>query len=91
MDVEVFIFFYKPTISDEVFKIISKEWNVNGNVCEVLDKKIEYTNKHKKTKENEYHSQIKVYRDINQEERTIYINKKFGKLTKHKKIQKLNL
>ena len=29
---------YEPTISDEVFEIVSKEWNVNGNVCEVLDK-----------------------------------------------------
>ena len=27
---------YKSEISDEVFKIISKELNVNGNICEII-------------------------------------------------------
>ena len=41
--------------------------------------------------ENEYDSQFKDYRDIDQEERTNYINNKLSKITKHKKSQKLNL
>ena len=51
----------------------------------------EYTDKHTKIIENEYVSQYKDYRDINQEERTNYINNKLNKLTKHNKLQKLNL
>ena len=30
--------YYKSVISDEVYKNISKELNVNGNVCEIIDK-----------------------------------------------------
>ena len=29
---------YKPEISDEVFNIISKEINVDGNICDLLEK-----------------------------------------------------
>ena len=83
--------YYKSTFSDEVFKIISKELNVNGNICEFLDKYFEYTNKHGKIKENEYDSQFEDYRDINREERTKHINKELNKLAIHKKLQKLNL
>ena len=36
--------YYKSNISDEVFSIISKEININGNVCEILEKYFEYTN-----------------------------------------------
>ena len=38
--------YYKSTVSDKMFNIISKEFNVNGNICEILDKYFEYTNKH---------------------------------------------
>ena len=44
--------YYKSSISDEVFKIISKELNVNGNICEILEKYFEYTNKRRKRIEN---------------------------------------
>ena len=40
--------FYKSTISDEVFNNSSKELNVFGDVCEILDKYFGYTNKHRK-------------------------------------------
>ena len=39
---------YKTEISNEVFNIISKKLNVNGNVCEILEKFFDYTNKHRK-------------------------------------------
>ena len=38
--------YYKSTTSDEVFKIISKELNVSGNVCENIEKCLKHTNKH---------------------------------------------
>ena len=40
--------YYKPNISDEAFSFISKELDINGNVCEFLEKFFEYTNKHRK-------------------------------------------
>ena len=83
---------YKSNISQEVFNIISKELNVNGkdNVCEIIDKYFEYTNKQRKILEDEYDSKFKDYRDIDIEERTEHINKELNKLPIHKKLQKLN-
>ena len=84
-------YYYKSTNSDEVFIIISKELNVNGNICEMLDKYFEYTNKLTKIIKNEYDSQLDDYRDIDQEERTKHNNKELNKLAVYKKLQKLNL
>ena len=69
-----------------MFNIISKELNVNGNdnVCEVMDKDFEYTNKQRKIIEDEYDSKFKDYRDIEVEERTEHINKELNKLPIHK-------
>ena len=39
---------YNSAISDEVFNIISKELDINGSICEFLDKYFEFTNKHRK-------------------------------------------
>ena len=85
--------YYKSNTSDEVFNIISKELdiNVNGNVCEILDKYFEYTKKQRKIIEDEYDSQFNDHRDIDEEERTEHINKELNKLPIHKKLQKLNL
>ena len=83
----------KSKISQEVFNIISKELNVNGNaiVCEIINKYFEYTNEQRKILEDEYDSQFNDYGDNDEEERTEHINKELNKLPKHKKLQKLNL
>ena len=36
---------YKSEISDEVFITISKELNVNGKICEILEKYFDFLNK----------------------------------------------
>ena len=84
---------YKSNISQEVFNIISKELNVNDNdnVCEIIDKYFEYTNKQRKIIENENDSKFKDYRDNDEEERTEHINKELNKLPIHKKLQKLDV
>ena len=84
--------YYKSNISQEVFNIISKELNVNGNdnVYELIDKYFEYTNTQKKIIEDEYDSKFKDYGDIDVEERIEHINKELNKLPIHKKLQKLN-
>ena len=66
--------FYKSTSSDELIIIMSQEVRVNGNICEILDKHFEYTNKHRKILENENDSQFIDYRNNDQEGRTKYIN-----------------
>ena len=83
--------YYKSSTSIEVFIIISKELNVNGNLCEILDKYFVYTNKHRKIIENEHDSQFEDSRDFNQERRTKNLNKELNKLAIHKKTQKLNV
>ena len=45
--------YYRSTVSDEVFIIMSQELGVDGNICEILDKYFEYTNKHRKIIEDE--------------------------------------
>ena len=84
----------KSNISKEVFNIISKELNIddiNDNVCEIIDKYFEYTNEQRKIIEDEYDSNFKDYRYIDEEERTEHINKELNKLPIHKKLQKLDL
>ena len=81
---------YKSTISDQVFNIMPQKLGVDGNICAILDKYVECTNKHRKILEDEDDSQYKDYKDIDQEERTKYINKTFSKLPIHEHLQKLN-
>ena len=44
---------YKSTISDQVFIIMSLELGADGNICEILDKYFECTNKHRSILEDE--------------------------------------
>ena len=81
--------YYKSTISDEAFNIISNELNINGNICESLDNCFEYRNKHRKIIENEYDSQLADYRDNDDYKRTKHINEELNKLALLKKIQKV--
>ena len=36
--------YYKSSLSDKVFIIISQELHVQGNVCEIIELYFEYTN-----------------------------------------------
>ena len=83
--------YYKYTISNEVFKIISQEKNVQDNICEIIEKNFEFSNKQRKIKGKEYDSQVKVYRDINQDEKEKHINDNLTKLPIGEKFQKLKL
>ena len=40
--------YYKSNVSNEVFIFISKELDINGNVCEISENYFQYTNKHLK-------------------------------------------
>ena len=82
---------YKSEISDEVFNIISKELNVEGNEGDILEKYFEFLNEHEKQYEKEFDSKYDDYRDINQNEKTDYMNKKLNMLLIHKKLSKLDL
>ena len=81
--------YYKSTNADKVFKLFSKELDDNGNICEILEKSIQANIK--KLIENEYDSQFKDYRKINQDQIRKYINDKLNKLRLHEKLQKVNL
>ena len=64
-----------------MFIIVLKELDINGGLCEILLKFLEFTNKHRKKIENGYDSQFEDYGDINQEEKLKHMNDKLGKLT----------
>ena len=81
---------YKSELSDEVFKIILKEINVEGNICEILDKYFEFLNKFEKQNAKESDSKYDEYRDIDQKEKTDFINKKLNMLPIHKELSKLD-
>ena len=77
-----------------MFNIVSKELNVDnvsGNVCDILEKYFEFLNKHEKEYKKEFDSNYDDYRDINQEEKQKYVNKKLNMLPIHKKLSNLNL
>ena len=83
---------YKSEISDEVFNIISKELNVNddSNDYEVLEKYFEFLKEHEKQYAKEFDSEYGDYRDINQKEKTNYMNRKLNMLSIHKELSKLD-
>ena len=82
---------YKSEISDEVFNIISKELNVNGNICDLLEKYFKFLNKYEKQYEKEFDSKYDDYRDINEKGKEKYVNKKLNMLPILKKLSKLDL
>ena len=81
---------YKSEISDEGFNIISNELNVNGNICEMFEKYFKFLNKHEKQNAKEFDSKHDDYRDIDQNEKTEYMNKKRNMLPSHKELSKIN-
>ena len=74
-----------------MLNIISKELDVNGSICEVLEKYFDHTNKHRNLIENELDSQFDDYRENNQGEKEKFGNDKLDKLPLQEKLQKLNL
>ena len=82
---------YKSEMSDEVFNIISKELNVSGNICDILEKYFEILNKLEKQNAKKFDSKYDDYRDIDLKGKTNYSNKKHNMLPTHKGLSKLNL
>ena len=62
---------YKSEISDEVYNIVSKELNVDGNTCDILQKYFEFLNKYEKQYAKDFQSKYDDYRDIDQKEKTV--------------------
>ena len=81
----------KSTISDEVFNIISKGLGVIGKKCEILDKYFEFSNKYDKLYAIDFDSKYDDHRDVNQKEKTDFINNKINLLPIHEQLSKLNL
>ena len=75
-----------------MFNIISKELNVNNNSneYEVLEKYFEFLKEHEKHYAKEFISKYDDYRNINQKEKTNYINKKLNMLSIHKELSELD-
>ena len=70
---------------------LAKELDINGNMRDILDKNFEFTNRHRKTIENEHYSQFEDYRDFTQDENTKYVNDKLSKLPISDKLKNLAL
>ena len=49
--------------------IFSKEIDINGNICEILEKYCEFLNKYEKLYAKELDSKYDDYRDINQKKK----------------------
>ena len=82
---------YKSEFSNEVFNTISKELSVNGNICDLLGKYFKILNKYEKQYGKEFDSRYDDYRDINEKEKTDYMNKKLKMLPIHQELSKLDL
>ena len=82
---------YKSEISYDLFNILSKELNNNGNIRDLLEKCFEFLNKYEKQYAKACDSKSDEYRDIDQEKKTDYINKKLNMLSTHKDLSQLDL
>ena len=81
---------YIPEISDKVLIIISKEFNINGHIRELLGKYFNFLNKYEKLHAKEYCSKYEDYRDFIQNVKYDYINNKLTLLpVHHKELSKL--
>ena len=61
--------YYKSEFGHEVFKIVSKKLNVNGNVCDLLEKYFEFLIKYGKLYAKEFDSKYEDYIDTHQKEK----------------------
>ena len=77
-------------ISDEVFINILKKLNVNGNICDLLEKYFEFLNKDKKYTKD-FDSKCEVYKDIIQEGKDDYIHNILNMQPIHEELSKLDL
>ena len=73
-----------------MFNIISKGLNVNGNICDLLEKYFKFLNKYEKQYGKEFDSRYDNYRDINEKEKEKYVNRKLNMLPIHKELSKLD-
>ena len=83
--------FYKSKSCDDIFKFISEELKVKGNVYDILEGYMNYKNKHLKIFEKEYENQFNDYRDENVEEKEKFINEKLSDLPIHQLIKQLKI
>ena len=83
--------YYRSKICDDVLKILSEESNVNGNVYDIIEASIKYKNQHLKFIKKLYESKFNNYRDIDEEEKNSYINKKLSECPIQNLLRELGL
>ena len=83
--------YYKSKISADIFNIISKELNVDGNTYEKIEAYMKYKNEHFKIFEKEYEDQFDDYRKQNVDEKEEYINENLNQLPIHQLLKQLPL
>ena len=83
--------YYKSKSCNDVLKIISKEFCVEGNDYDIIEAYMEYKNKRFKIFEKEYEDQFNDYRDETIAEKEKYINEKLSNLRLHKIIKRIEL
>ena len=83
--------YYNSIISDNVFGIISKELDIDGNICEILDNNFEFLINYEKLYAKKFHSKYYVSRDISRNEKSDFINHKLNKLAIKEQLSKLDL
>ena len=66
---------YTSEISDEVFNNISKELNVNGNICENLEKFFEFFNNFQKQNAKEFDSNMMIIEILIKKKKLITLTK----------------
>ena len=81
--------YHKSETSDEVFNNIPRELNVNGNICNLLERYFVFSHQYEKLYTKEFDSKYEDYRDVIQRETTDFINKNFDMLRIYKKLSKL--
>ena len=83
--------YYKSSASDNGVNIISQKLNVKCDICEIIDKDFENTNRFEKSFDTKFDSQFEDYRNIDAAERTNYISVELSKLQFHRKSREINI
>ena len=83
--------YYKSKIYDEALRIISEELKFEGTVYDQIEAYLKYKKHHEEFIKKEHENKFDEYRDLDEEEKNNYINKKIGEFPIHKLIQELSL
>ena len=83
-----FIHYCESKLAEKIFRTISEELNVKGNICLSIEANVKNMNKEKKSTEKDYDSDFDDYRKNNEKRKEKNVKNQLNKLPVLEKLKK---